>query len=218
MSFDASHSLAARFPAVNDTRTAFPAERILNAWTFDLVAPQCRAAVEKFICHAFETAYRAQVRSFLPTLMALERGGELAAACGLGHAGLHRPFLEIYLDLPVERVLAEKSGVAVARSAIVEIGNLAVARAGYARELIIHLTRHLAGRKAEWVVFSAVPQLLNCFRRLAIPLVPLAPAERNRLAPADRETWGTYYDSAPQVTAVNVRAAHAAVKALTCIR
>ena len=218
MSFDASHSLVTRLPSVTGTRTAFPAERMLNAWTFDLVAPKRRTAVEKFIRHAFEKAYRARISSFLPTLMALERDGELAAACGLGHAGFHRPFLEIYLDLPVERVLAEKSGVAVARRAIVEIGNLAVARAGYARELIIHLTRHLAAQKAEWVVFSAVPQLRNCFRRLAIPIVTLAPAERNRLPPPDRENWGAYYDSTPQVTAVSVRAAHAALKALTCIR
>jgi len=218
MSFDASHSLVTSLPAVTGTRTAFPAERMLNAWSFDPVAPQHRTAVEKFIRHAFEKAYHARISSFLPTLMALETGGELAAACGLGPAGFHRPFLEIYLDLPVERVLAEKSGVAVARRAIVEIGNLAVARAGYARELIIHLTRHLAAQKAEWVVFSAVPQLRNCFRRLAIPLVTLAPAERNRLPPAEREAWGTYYDSAPQVSAVNVDAAYAALDASACTR
>jgi len=218
MSFDAPHSLVTRLPAVTGTRTAFPAEGLPDKWKFDLVPPQRRAAVEKFIRHAFDKAYRARINGFLPTLMALERGGELAAACGLGRAGFHRPFLEIYLDRPVEGILAEKSGVAVAGRAIVEIGNLAVARAGCARELIIHLTRHLAAQKAEWAVFSAVPQLRNCFRRLAIPLVTLAPAERNRLPPADREAWGTYYDSAPQVTAVNVGAAYAALDALACTR
>jgi hypothetical protein len=218
MAFHASRSPVTTSPAATAARTAFPAERVPGAWKFDHVQPQRRAAVEKFIRRAFEKAYRARISSFLPTLMALERGGELAAACGIRRAGFERLFLEVYLDLPVERILAQQPGAGVRRHAIVEVGNLAVARAGYARQLIIHLTRHLAAQKAEWAVFSAVPQLRNCFRRLDIPLVSLALADRNRLPPAEREAWGTYYDGAPQVTAVRVAAAHAALGALACTR
>lgn len=218
MAFHASRSLVATSLAATAVRTTCLAERAPGAWKFDQVPPQRRAAVENFIRHAFERAYRARISGLLPTLMALERDGELAAACGIKRAGFERLFLEVYLDLPVERILAEKSGAGVRRHAIVEVGNLAVARAGYARQLIINLTRHLASEKAEWAVFSAVPQLRNCFRRLDVPLVPLALADRNRLLPAEREAWGTYYDGTPQVTAVKVATAHAALCALACTR
>jgi hypothetical protein len=216
MAFHASRSLAATFHATADARVS-PAEWEPAAFKFRHVAPQGRAAVESFIRQAFEKAYRARIRSFLPTLMVLERDGELAAACGVKCAGFQRLFLEVYLDAPVETMIAGKSGAAVTRHGIVEVGNLAVARAGYARQFIIHLTRHLARRKTEWAVFSAVAQLRNCFRRLGIPLVPLAPADPDRLLPPEREAWGTYYDGAPHVTAVKVAAAVAALERTACI-
>jgi hypothetical protein len=191
-----------------------PAER----WEFAAVAHHERGAVEQFIREGFESAYGARITACLPTLMALYRNGQLAAACGLNPATTPRLFLEHYLDAPVERVLSEISGRTVARQSIVEVGNLAVARPGYARQLIVHLTAHLRALGSGWVVFSAVPRLRNCFIRLGIPLVALAPAERERLPPGARAAWGTYYDGSPQVMAVAVGAAHQALIARSCTR
>ena len=104
----------------------------------------------------------------------------------------------------------------VAREAIVEVGNPTVARPGFARQLIVHLTAYLHQHGPAWVVFSAVPQLRNNFVRLGIPLVHLAIANPERLPATARAAWGTYYDDAPRVTAVKVAAAHAALAERAC--
>jgi hypothetical protein len=190
-----------------------------SAWEFAPVPQHRRRAVESFIRRGFEKAYRARITGYLPVLMALYREEELVAACGLNRAAANRLFLEVYLDAPVEQVLEEMSGTRMARESIVEVGNLTVARAGYARQLIVHLTAHLRAQGvADWVVFSAVRQLRNNFVRLGIPLIPLAAADRTRLAPAARDVWGPYYDAAPQVTAVRVGAAYHALFARPCTR
>ena len=176
-----------------------------------------RPAVECFIRDGFRQAYKARIDACLPTLMALHRNRELIAACGLNHAAASRLFLEVYLDAPVERVLADVSHEPVARHSIVEVGNLTVARPGFARQLIVHLTDHLHTHGPAWVVFSAVPQLRNNFLRLGIPLLHLAIADRGRLPPDARESWGTYYDGGPRVTAVKVAAARAALLKRRCI-
>jgi hypothetical protein len=177
-----------------------------------------RHTVEDFIRAGFRKAYGARIPGFLPDIMALYRGQDLVAACGLNPAAGNRLFLEIYLDASIERIVSRNSGKAVPRSACVEVGNLTVARAGYARHLITHLTAYLRARGPDWVVFSAVPALRNNFLRLGIPLVRLAPADPDRLPAADREAWGTYYDGAPQVTAVSVHDAWRALRERPCIR
>jgi len=189
------------------------------SWEFAAVAHHQHHAVVRFIRDGFEKAYGARIDVTLPALMALNHDGALAAACGLNRAEANRLFLEVYLDVPIERLLTERCGTRVARGSIIEVGNLTVARAGYARQLISHLTDHLHHRStADWVVFSAVPQLRNNFVRLGIPLLALAPADPARLAPAQRVCWGTYYAGSPQVTAVKVAAAHAALLGRSCIR
>jgi hypothetical protein len=186
------------------------------AWDYAPVTSGGRLAVENFIRDGFKKAYRARIDRCLPTLMALQRDGRLVAACGLNRAATDRLFLEIYLDAPIEQVLSRAARTSIPREAIVEVGNLTVARPGFARQLIAHLTAYLHAREPRWVVFSAVPQLRNNFVRLGIPLLRLAPADRERLPPATREDWGTYYDGAPQVTAVKVAAAHAALSGKSC--
>jgi hypothetical protein len=194
-----------------------PAGRHRERWKFAPVLNAQRESVECFIRDGFRQAYQARIDACLPILMALHRNRELVAACGLNHAAARRLFLEIYLDAPVERVLSTVSRTSTAREDIVEVGNLTVARPGFARQLIVHLTSHLHARGPAWVVFSAVPQLRNNFIRLGIPLLHLAMAKRERLPAVARDAWGTYYDGAPQVTAVKVAAAHAALAERRCI-
>jgi len=104
------------------------------------------------------------------------------------------------------------------RQDIAEVGNLVIARPGFARRLIIHLTSYLHAGGPAWVVFTAVPALRNSFLRLGIPLVTMAAADGGRLEHAARSEWGTYYGLAPQVTAVNVAAAFDAMCEAACTR
>lgn len=205
-------------PALDGADGEGRSERTNDGWAFTRVTSRERPDAERFIRTGFIRAYGAKVSHFFPLLMSLRRHGELVAACGLRHAHVEPLFLETYFDAAIEAVLSAAAGEHVTRTAVIEVGNLAVARAGIARQLIVRLTSHLHEKEAAWVVFSAVPSLRNNFVRLGIPLLHLAPADRNRLAPGAQKEWGTYYDAEPQVTAVRVAAAHAALVRTACIR
>ena len=182
-----------------------------DEWRFEPVSEMERGAIERFIALNFRRAYGARLHRFFPEIIALRRREELVAACGLRPAGHGPLFLECYLDAPVEHVLSAAARQRVGRGDLVEVGNLAVAHAGVARELIVRLTARLRHQGLRWAVFSAVPALRNNFARLGIPLLTLAPADGNRLPAEERGEWGRYYESAPRVSAVSVQAAHTAL-------
>jgi hypothetical protein len=182
-------------------------------WRFELVTCAERARVERFVSHAYDTAYGARINAFMPQLAAVFRDDELLAACGLREARVGRLFLETYLDQPVEQRLSDLTRLHVYRSGIVEIGNLAISRPGAARLLIAMLTEHLVERGSEWAVFTAVPVLRNNFGALRIPRLALADADPERLDPEVRQAWGSYYDCSPQVSAVRVADASLALRA-----
>lgn len=167
------------------------------------MGPGNRGRIERFIRESFASAYDAHVPRFLPELLALRRGTEVVAACGLRRADTGRLYLETYLDRPIERMLP--AAPATPRRAIVEVGHLCISRPGASRQLIAHLTAHLDALGIEWTVFTAVQTLRNAFMRLGIPLLALAPADPARIAPGDRAAWGRYYDQRPLVCAVSVR-------------
>ena len=187
-----------------------PARR-LESWSFRRVASRERRGIEDFIRERFLRAYSARLSRVMPALMALRRNEAVAAACGLRFAADERLFLEVYLGQPVESAVAAAARRPVARSGIVEVGNLVIARPGYARQLISHLTDWLHAGGPAWVVFSAVPALRNNFQRLGIPLLDLAAADGARLNPEARAEWGNYYEHAPRVIAVKVDSAFAAI-------
>lgn len=183
-----------------------------HGFFFTLQEGAARAEAEALIAHTFARRYGARIRQFMPQLMGLRSAsGELLAACGLRPATTEPLFLETYLDVPLEAQLRSRLGFDLPRAAIVEVGNLAVTHDGYAPRLIAELTVHLRHSPRQWVAFTAVPVLRNAFLRLGIPLLPIAPAPCSRLTPAEREDWGTYYDVRPQVMAVSVSDAHAAL-------
>ena len=53
----------------------------------------------------------------------------------------------------------------------------------------------------EWAFFTATAPLKALLERIGLPLVPLAIADRARVA--NPESWGTYYQLAPTVYAVH---------------
>lgn len=186
--------------------------------SFQRAGPAEQLEIKDFIRRGFERAYRARIAHFMPALMRLRRGSRLVAACGLRSAADEALFLEAYLDLPVEKALAAASRRPQLRDGITEVGNLVVAGAGDARRLIVHLTHYLRRGPTQWVVFTAVPTLRNNFRRLGIPLHNLGAADGVRLDAQARADWGTYYDQAPAVTAVEVAAAFEALRGTACTR
>ncbi len=180
----------------------------------DILGPHCaqRAQVEAFIHRDYARAYGADIRHFLPRLMRLRSGdGALRGALGFRSAQTGALFLEQYLDQPIEAALGARIAGTVARSRLIEVGNLAVAEAGGARWLIAALTAYLKAAGFDWAVFTGVTALRNAFARLGVSLTTLAPADATRLPPAERAHWGRYYDSAPMVVAANVHQSYAAL-------
>ncbi|HEX5337095.1 MAG TPA: thermostable hemolysin [Gallionella sp.] len=162
-----------------------------------------RAELEQFIGNIFRQAYGAEIKRFMPYLMSLrDTDDRLIAACGLRNVAVERPFLEIYLDRPIEAVLSEHAGEQVARDDIVEVGNFSVAELGMARYLISAINDQLYATSKQWAVFTAVPVLRNAFIKLNMHLEILGDADKHRLPPDEQSTWGTYYDHKPQVMAI----------------
>jgi hypothetical protein len=161
--------------------------------------------IEDFIRQCFADAHGASIKHFMPRLLSLRaRHGDLIAAFGLRSASNSRLFLETYLDSPIEAVLQAQLGQVVKREEIIEIGNLSALYPGAARWLIVALTAMLHDEGYKWVVFTGTAALRNGFSRLGLRPVELGAATLEHLPPADRASWGSYYDHAPMVMAGDI--------------
>ncbi|MFG0324601.1 thermostable hemolysin [Pseudomonas sp. zjy_15] len=169
-----------------------------------LSGDQGRGELEHFIHERFASVHQADVKHYLPELLALQGShGRLIAAAGMRPASEGPLFLERYLDEPLESAVSRVTGASADRNCMVEVGNLASLSAGSARIMIIAVTWLLAMRGLEWVAFTGAATLFNSFRRLGLVPTVLASADPARLQ-GQVDQWGTYYDQRPQVFAGNI--------------
>lgn len=163
-----------------------------------------RRRFEEHVAAGYARAYGARIDEFLPRLFALiDERFDVGGVIGARGAGESPLFLERYLDQPIERVLSGRTGSAVARHGLFEVGNLTAARPGLGRLLVALLASWLDGYCGEWAVFTGTRALLNLFRHMGVPVVDLGPADGLRLG-GDLAKWGTYYDTGPRVSAARV--------------
>jgi hypothetical protein len=165
-----------------------------------------RVRAETFISDIFQRHYDAELNSFAPNLMLLEKNDRIAAVAGWRCAGTEQLFLENYLDVPIETAVSRLAGRPVDRQRIVEVGNLAAEVRGGGVEVILTLAAHLDRLGFEWVVFTATSELIGMLRRLGLPPLALAAADPERLG-ADAGAWGSYYATHPVVVAGRIRLA-----------
>lgn len=167
-----------------------------------------RASLEAFIAAEFSRVYGASLQHFCHTLAGRrDSAGRWVAALGYTLAGEGALFLEQYLDTPVETEIGARTGRPVARTGIVEVGNLASTDAGAARALIVAMTHQLHCQGLVWVTFTATRALLNSFARLRLAPSVLADADPARLGQA-QGAWGSYYATHPQVMFGNIGFGH----------
>jgi hypothetical protein len=168
-----------------------------------------RRDLEHYVHQRYQEIHGADIHDFMPDLLALRGNNtDLLGVLGFRPAKKAPLFLEAYLDSPVEIVLEQRLGVELERSMIVEVGNLASSTPGGARWLISLSTALFMGMGLRWAVLTATPALLNSFSKLGVAFVPLAAADKERIAHADKH-WGNYYDAGPLVVASDVsRAFH----------
>jgi hypothetical protein len=164
-----------------------------------------REDVETFIHQVFSDSYGANITSFLPDLFALRSSkGSIMAAVGMRVAGVEPLFLETYLDKPIEQVIYDvtpSSAQHPNRKDIIELGNLTAVHPGSARLIIIAMTTLLYHAGFKWVSFTAVPTLVNSFKKLGLDPVLLGHADKEMLAHDAKAEWGGYYDHQPMVFA-----------------
>lgn len=166
-----------------------------------------RAQAEALVAEKFAAAWQAQVTQFLPWLLTMHCFGHCSGVAGLRPAAGARLYLEQYLDQPAERAVAAAVGADVPRSALVEIGNLAVTQRGASHLLFLVMTAALHAAGYRWIVFTGTHALRNSLAKLGYPVHLLAEASPRQLDPAARAAWGRYYDSKPQVLAGSLDAA-----------
>lgn len=149
---------------------------------------------------AFARRHGAYVRSFMPTLLALEgRGERVCGVVGFRNASAEPLFLERYLARPVDVELRERTGQLIERERIVEVGNLASLSCRAAFHLVAILPRVLIERGNQWIVFTATSAVRDILEKCSAPMIELANAGRECIDKPDE--WGRYYENDPRVMA-----------------
>ncbi|MFO1407975.1 MAG: thermostable hemolysin [Steroidobacteraceae bacterium] len=160
-----------------------------------------RAELEAYVAGAFNRSHDADVRSFMPTLLAFrDGGGALRGVLGLRGGAEGRLYLEQYLDRPIEAAIADATGRNVPRGSVVEVGNLATASCLAAVRMVAQMPAELIARDYRWIVFTATSTVHGILLGFGAPLVELARADRGRVAGAG-DRWGRYYENDPRVYA-----------------
>lgn len=165
-----------------------------------------RVRLEAFISDIFRQFYRAQIHQFYPSLLAIEtdvgrgKSSSINAVAGVRCAADEPLFSEFYLQHSLESELANIYKRTIHRSNIVEVGNLAPARVGQMRWLIAAISGFLYSAGFKHIVFTAVPNVFNTFKRMNLPLEILTEAKKDSLPENIRHKWGDeYYDLKPVV-------------------
>ncbi len=173
---------------------------------FSLHSPRsiARDGVETFIRDKYRATYAAELSVFLPLLLSMSSSEQSIAALGLKPGSCGEFFLEQYLTRPIEQEMAELMAQPVSRNAVVEVGNLVSERAGSSPILFLIMAASLEAAGYRWLAFTGTPQVKKLVERLNCEPIVLNEADPSRLA-GGVDQWGRYYDTHPQVMALDLR-------------
>lgn len=150
---------------------------------------------------AFALKHGASIRSFMPTLYALQgRDDRICGVAGVRSAAVESLFLERYLSQSIESTLSAHVGERVTREQIVEVGNLSSLRCRAALHLVALLPRLLIDRGHLWVTFTATDAVRGILERFDAPVIELSGATADKVAHLG-DDWGRYYECDPRVMA-----------------
>jgi len=162
-----------------------------------------RDSAECLIKDTFKATYNAEVKDFLPLLIAAKNNEKLDAVIGVGGAVNAPLYLESYLNLSIETEINKHCNLTVQRKNIVEIGNLVANRGGVSRQLFIVLALALKKIGIEWVSFTATPHVELLLQKLTFEPIEICAAQEISVVNG-QSNWGTYYGSVPKVCIGNV--------------
>jgi hypothetical protein len=160
-----------------------------------------RSKAERFVIEIFREEYGARLDGFPAIMIAvLDERGEILCAAGLRSCD-EGFFSERYLDLPIEKTLKRLHGGVVRRERVFEISTFASRSPHSVPCFISQIIEYGEDAGFEWAFFTLTRRLSRLLERIGLQLTPLALANSARVeAPS---SWGSYYETAPQVFAGN---------------
>ena len=192
-----------RFSA--DWIRGFAAEPLSTVSVYRQESPG-RRRIENYLERAYGRVFDGRIGQHFPNLVGLQnRRGEVTAALGFRLAGQDKPYLERYLDEPVETAVGRALGEPVDRDRIVEVGNLAAHGQGASLVLFLAAANHLQQLGCSHAVATATRQLRRSFARVGFSTSLLGRADAARAG--ESAHWGTYYHRDPEVVAGSIAAA-----------
>jgi hypothetical protein len=167
---------------------------------------ELREEIQRYISGVFQISHGALVKEFMPLLASLRDDGNLTAALGLRGATTGPLFCEQYLDEPVEHHIQSVFGQQAARASVLEVGSLVASNPGHAALLYTLVGVAMIQAGVHYLLFTANRAVRLSLRRSGLASVPIAHADRSRLAGSATD-WGSYYNGDPMVMLGDVRAA-----------
>ena len=190
-------------------------EHLIKAF---LPSHQVRRDIENYIAGVFRHRFSARLDDFMPLLVILEKpDGEIAAALGIRFADQQTLFAEQYIHKEIDHVVLEQFNILDHREHIIEIGSLASTESGYARHLFLAMTKILTQWKFQWLTFTAIPVVVNVFKKLKLNPIEICNAKLKDLANTKTD-WGSYYDKNPKVMIGDVFAANQYLEKINAYR
>ncbi|WP_405244020.1 thermostable hemolysin [Lentisalinibacter salinarum] len=158
-----------------------------------------RGALEAEIRDCYAHHFGARVEEFMPWLLRVTcREDGARGVIGLRPASRERLYLEDYLSRPVEEAIAAVAGQPVPRTAVVEIGQLAVESRHVVVPLFRELVPFLLQQGFGWVCFTATGPVRSLLAKAGLAGCELA-AAREACVTGRQDAWGDYYRHDPRV-------------------
>ncbi|MDG4809339.1 thermostable hemolysin [Micromonospora sp. WMMD1120] len=124
--------------------------------------------------------------------------GAVLACVGITPAARGPLFCEQYFDEPAEQVVGARLGRPAHRRDIMEVGPFAAQEPGAGAEILAVLPMFAWECGMRYGLVTVTRRMTLMLRRQRYTFEPLVDARPERLAPDQRERWGTYYDNDPQ--------------------
>lgn len=158
------------------------------------------APIAKYIEQGFKHAYGANIKVSSPVLLAIQNEN-IKGALGLRNASCTL-FSEQYLDTDIVTALSQQ-GIVTERSEIVEISSLYSDDQRMTVRLLTSLIVGLDQLGYRHVIFTATSRLFGLLVNFGLSPAVLCDADQSKLA-SSSDDWGSYYDTKPQVVAIDV--------------
>ena len=174
-------------------------------------SPYLQQTSAQYIRRQYVLSHNAHVRHLInQRFCTVDTNRQPNAVVGIRGFNQEATLIERYLDAPIEQVVSQHLAFRVARSDLVEVGNLAAASLIHSGRLIVFLLHLLASQKLPYAVCTGTAAVRLALKRTGVPFDYIGDADPARLG-VEHLDWGSYYDKAPQILLIDIEQGMAAI-------